>query len=158
MSFYVGVSVQPNREAVAAAFARHAPDARLRWGEIDEECENAIFLEIAANASEFPFLLQAVNLTAHDGYRLGLQIACELSIALRCRTVCDGSRHGPFASPFWCLVWDRGQAYLGVDADTVFGDDSPELSAEERARLRPIELLHRLTPEALARPQRESAP
>ncbi|SDW89763.1 hypothetical protein [Lysobacter enzymogenes] len=158
MSFYVGVSVEPSREAVAAAFAQHAPDARLRWCDIDEDCENAIFIELCVNKSEFPFVLGTINLTAYDCYRLGMGIARELSIALRCRTVCDGTWHGSFSSPFWCLVWDQGQAYLGVDAGTVFGDDSPELTAQERAQLGPIKLLHPLTPEQLAQPEREPAP
>lgn len=156
MSFYVGVSVEPSREAVEAAFAKHAPDVRLRWCEIDADCDGAtIFAKIVANASEFPFVLNTTNLTAYDCYRLGLEIARELSVALRCRTVCDGSWHGPRRTPYWCVVWIEGHAYLGDDASTVFGDDSPRLSAEERAELGPIKLMYPLTPQQLAYPERE---
>lgn len=157
MSFYVGVSVEPSREAVAAAFAKHAPGVRLRWCDLDADCDDTIFLELTTNASEFPFVLSTWNLSAYDCYALGLEVARELSIALHCRTVCDGSLRGTFQSPFWCLVWIEGQAYLGVDASTVFGDDSPGLTAQERAELGPIKLLHPLTPEQLAQP-REPAP
>ncbi|MFK3647709.1 hypothetical protein ACI2IY_04650 [Lysobacter enzymogenes] len=142
--FYVGLSAEPGRDAVAAAFAAHAPAARLRWAGIDEDCDGVIFLDVQSNASEFPCLLAATNLAGGDDYELGLAIARDLSVALRCRTVCDGSRHGPGSSPGWCLVWDQGKAFLGDDYGSVFYDDSPELSESERAALGPIRILHPL--------------
>lgn len=157
MSFYIGLSVEPSREAIAAAFARHAPLARLRWCDIDDDRAPAIFLELNRNASEFPFMLNTMNCSGYDCYRLGLDVARELSIALRCRCVCDGSWHGPRPTPYWCVVWIEGQGYLGDDAGTLFADDSTGLSAQERAELRPIKLLYPLTPEQLALPEREPA-
>lgn len=142
--FYVGLSVEPGRDAVAAAFATHAPHARLRWGGIDDDCAGAVFLQVHRNASEFPFALHAANLAGGDDYDLGLEIARTLSLALRCRTVCDGTRHGPTSGPGWCVVWIEGRAYLGNDYSSRFFDDSPELSTEERATLGPIELLEPL--------------
>ncbi|WP_394540933.1 hypothetical protein PRJ39_10775 [Lysobacter enzymogenes] len=142
--FYVGLSVQPGREDVAAAFAAHAPQARLRWGALDDDCAGAVFLELHRNASEFPFALHATNLAGGDDYELGLAIARTLSLALRCRSVCDGTRHGPGRAPGWCVVWDQGRAYLGDDYNSLFYDDSPELSAEQRAQLGPVRLLHQL--------------
>lgn len=139
--FYVGLSVEPGREAVAQAFAVHAPGARLRWGEIDDDCAGAVFLQVRRNASEFPFALHATNLAGGDDYALGLEIARALSLALRCRTVCDGTRHGPTSGPGWCVVWIEGRAFLGDDYGSLFFDDSPELSAGERAKLGAIRIL-----------------
>ncbi|BAV97438.1 hypothetical protein [Lysobacter enzymogenes] len=142
--FYVGLSLEPGRQDVAAAFAAHAPHARLRWGELDDDCAGVVFLRIERNASEFGFVLSATNLAGGDDYELGLAIARTLSLALRCRSVCDGTRHGPDASPGWCVVWIEGEPWLGDDYSSLFYDDSPELSAEERAGLGPIKILHRL--------------
>jgi len=144
--FYVGLSVEPGREHVHAAFAAHAPHARLRWAEFgdDDDCAGAMFVRIERNASEFGFLLSATNLAGGDDYELGLAIARTLSLALRCRTVCDGTRHGPGSNPGRCVVWIEGQAWLGDDYHSLFYDDSPELSAEERAGLGSIKLLQRL--------------
>ncbi|QQQ03269.1 hypothetical protein [Lysobacter enzymogenes] len=142
--FYIGLSAQPRPDAVAAAFAAHAPQARLRWGEFDDDCAGVVFVQLHRNASEFPFALHATNLAGGDDYELGLAIARTLSLALDCRSVCDGTRHGPTRAPGWCVVWDRGQAYLGDDYHSLFYDDSPDLSADERAQLGPIRILHRL--------------
>ncbi|ROU05705.1 hypothetical protein [Lysobacter enzymogenes] len=142
--FYIGLSAEPRPDAVAAAFAAHAPQARLRWGEFDDDCAGVVFVELHRNASEFPFALHATNLAGGDDYALGLAIARTLSLALDCRSVCDGTRHGPGAYPGWCIVWIEGQAWLGDDYYSLFYDDSPELSADERAQLGPIKLLHRL--------------
>ena len=44
--FYVGLSLEPGRQDVAAAFAAHAPHARLRWGELDDDNRDVLWLWI----------------------------------------------------------------------------------------------------------------
>lgn len=139
--FYIGLSAHPRRDAVDAAFARHAPGARLRWCPWDEDCADTIFLEIDTNSSEFGFVLNAQDYAGYDDYRLGLEIARDLSLALSCNTVCDGTDAGPSPSPGWCVVWVQGRPFLGDDYGSLFFDDSPELTAAERAQLGPIRIL-----------------
>lgn len=146
---YVGLSKPPNRAAVDAAFARHAPDARLQWGEpawerLGENDAADVFLTVQSNPSEFPFRLDIHDLSGRDAYELGLQLARELSIALRCSTVCDGTRHGPSQAPGWCIVWIEGRAFLGDDYGSVFFDHSDDDSDAERSRLGPVKLIRPL--------------
>lgn len=146
---YVGLSKPADRAAVEAAFARHAPDARLQWGEpawerLGENDAADVFLTVRSNPSEFPFRLDIHDLSGRDVYELGLQLARELSIALQCSTVCDGTLHGPSQAPGWCIVWIEGRAFLGDDYGSVFFDHSDDDSEDERSRLGPVKLIRPL--------------
>ena len=81
--------------------------------------------DIQENKSEFP-LVVSFNYKASNDYRLyskNLRLAKKLSLLLACKTICDGSYHGENDSPFWCIIWINGKAYLADDCDSVFGGD-----------------------------------
>jgi len=81
---------------------------------------------VRENKSEFPLVID-LNYKCSNGYqcyRKNLHFAKELSILLKCKTICggDGSYPGD-NNPFWCVIWDNGRAYLADDCDSVFGGD-----------------------------------
>jgi len=143
---YIGLSKLPSRDAVEQAFARHVPGARLWWGSLtDAEFDGDFALTIDPNASEFSSMLNVWVLSGQDGYALGLRIARELSVALDCSTICDGSLHGTDRSPYWSIVWQRGIPFLADDCDTLFADGAGDISPEERQKLGPVRLVSPLT-------------
>ena len=60
-----------------------------------------------------------------DGQDGVSRLAGWLSVELQCRTVCDGSDHVDDDAPFWCVLWDRGRAFLADDAELDPGDGEP---------------------------------
>lgn len=60
-----------------------------------------------------------------EGYDGITRLAGWISTEVACRTVCDGSDHGDDDSPFWCILWDRGKAFLADDAEMDPDDDEP---------------------------------
>jgi hypothetical protein len=49
-------------------------------------------------------------------------LAASLSVSLQTRVLCDGSRYGDDASPYWSLVWDAGRPFLADDAHSLLVD------------------------------------
>lgn len=142
---WIGLSIEPGRETVETAFARHAPGLKLHWGEWLDSGHDEAAVTLQTNPSEFPFRLDVWLPAGFDAYDTGLKIAGELSRALACSTICDGTRHGPTRAPFWSIVWVEGQAFLADDCNTVFVDYNhqadDEADDEPRTPLGPVKIV-----------------
>ncbi|HHS99812.1 MAG TPA: hypothetical protein ENK73_03055 [Thiomicrospira sp.] len=95
---------------------------------------------VRENKSEFPFVIDLGYNKCSNGYqcyRKNLHFAKELSLLLGCKTICDGSYHGDDNSPFWCIIWDNGRAYLADDCGSVFGgtEDGGEVEIVRRVHI-----------------------
>lgn len=142
---WVGLSREPTRKIIQQALARHAPGARVWWGDLaDPTFDAEIALSIDPNPSEFPFVINGWVVGGQEShqYELGLRLAEELCVMLDCSTICNGSHHGPTKSPYWSIIWQRGVPFLADDCGTLFADYSDGLSLEERRQLRPVKILH----------------
>lgn len=145
---WIGSTRPPDRTSIETVFSRHAPWARLCWdSELSEQSRAGdIVIEVRTHPSEFAFIVDTIILKDCDAYELGLLIARDLSIALACSTICDGTRHGPTRAPFWCVVWTEGAAFLGDDCESLFAEYYEGCSQEEMQawgpvkRVRPIDI------------------
>ena len=147
---WIGLSKFPETESVIAAFASNAPGVTVRWGDLlEDDYHDGVLLVLVQNPSEFPFRIDAYRLCELDEYDLGLVIARDLSILLDCSTICDGSRHGPTAAPYWSIVWQQGKAFLADDCNSVFVDGSCDVSESERQSLGPVKTIGPISNERL---------
>jgi hypothetical protein len=73
--------------------------------------------------SESPLVLEVSipDRDPNEDYEEQIRLAKFLSSRLGCRTICDGSGHGPSIAPFWSIVWEDGIAYLADDCETGRG-------------------------------------
>jgi hypothetical protein len=114
-------------ERLGAYLARLLPGAAVdvRTSDSSESWRDCdVAMTIVDNPSEFPCgLCVGVNLTdasrVEDWLR---ELARLLSIEFECRVVCDGSPFGDDQSPYWVIVWDAGEPYLGDDVHSLLGD------------------------------------
>lgn len=138
---WIGSTRQPDQALIETVFARHAPWARLCWdSELSEPSRTGdIVVEVRTHPSEFSFIVDTIILDKDcDAYELALLIARDLSIALACSTICDGTRHGPTRAPFWCVVWTEGAAFLADDCDSLFAEYYEGCSQDEMQAWGPV--------------------
>jgi len=79
---------------------------------------------IETNPSEFPVLISFYTLGVEEKEVQSecIRIAAELSSCFTCRTICDGAGYGKDESPYWSIVWDKGESFLADDSGSSFGD------------------------------------
>jgi hypothetical protein len=98
---------------------------RVRWPSIVFEVRHCPEVE------DFPYVVDFACFPGPDDHcvNAGLVLARRLSSVLRCRAISEGSGMGDDGSPYWCIIWDRRQAFLADDVDSAFanGEGGPVL-------------------------------
>ena len=79
--------------------------------------------EIDHNSSEFPLVISYIKSSEVDIYYECMKIAKYISVQLNCNTICDGSNEGDDESPYWSIIWKKGNSFLADDCGTKFADN-----------------------------------
>ncbi|MES2644247.1 MAG: hypothetical protein V4850_32475 [Myxococcota bacterium] len=130
VGLWIGLSARATEDTIQRHLMRWFPrveimtrgiaDAskRARWPSIVFEVDHSPKVE------DFPYVVDFACFPGPDDQAVlaGLVLARRLSSVLRCRAISDGSRMGDNESPYWSIIWERRQAFLAYDLDTVFAD------------------------------------
>ncbi|KAJ48738.1 hypothetical protein BD780_000866 [Clostridium tetanomorphum] len=86
--------------------------------------DDIAFYQVIRNESEFPLVLEFFRLKdVFTEMPTDIYLGYELSIALGCKTIVDGTGFGDDASPYWDIVFDKGCPYLADDLESKFCDE-----------------------------------
>ena len=92
------------------------------------------FYKVLRNDSEFPLVLEFSFLKDLPmKVSADIYVAYKLSVLLQCKTITDGTTCSEKSSPYWDVIFDKGQAFLADDFDSKFcdaGDNIVEIMRE----------------------------
>lgn len=135
---WIGFSAKISISRLETILKSLYPERRIHWGELNLNYD--ICIDRQCNPSEFPFLLDFTFFYQVDEYWEAMKLANKLSTSFQCKTIVDSTRHGPTDAPFWCIVWNKGKAYLADDANSIFMEFDVELPVEEQ-ELGPVSIV-----------------
>lgn len=122
---WIGISEPIDRVALEEALRSSvSPREAGLFDKLPEGSWPIVTATIETTPSEFPILITfySLGVEEQDVQSECIQISADLSRHFQCKTICDGSGYGTDNSPFWCIVWDRGESFLADDAGSSFGD------------------------------------
>lgn len=110
------------REFFASLFPGLVVRVGDSWDDVETPFDVVVILH--PNDSEFPCGLGVVaKMREGRDFEAWLRgLARALGEHFGTPAFCDGSPYGDTPSPYWALVWDQGQAFLGCDLETTLGD------------------------------------
>ncbi len=92
------------------------------WTHLDPRPRVSFFLH--EDPPEFPkrfFTAFSVAVQLAEGIPFQhwlIELARLLSVEFECETLCDGTNFGPDDSPYWSILWNKGEAFLADDSET----------------------------------------
>lgn len=124
----IGLSVQVSVSTLQRVLSCRLPTSAVCVCPDDDEAflraSGDVLVRVVESGSEFPIGLDiSVSLAGDSAFFVWARgLARVLSIDLSCKAICDGTGLGDDQSPYWSVIWDRGEAYLGDDAGTAYAD------------------------------------
>lgn len=150
---WIGISKKLSQPQLRPVFKDLYPGKDVFFGTYDELATNncpALLIKESDNPSEFPYVLSISAFMEFDEYWDLLKLAEKISVMHKCRTICDGSFHGPTNTPYWSIIWEEGVPFLADDSFTIFADydtTAPKAQQKELGHVKIIKKIGKIYPE-----------